>query len=57
MTNNNIENIDILCIDLQGYELNALKSIGDKLHNIKYIITRCSIESTYINGFTLYELN
>jgi FkbM family methyltransferase len=26
---NNINNIDLLCIDLQGYELNALKSLGD----------------------------
>jgi FkbM family methyltransferase len=54
---NNIENIDLLCIDLQGYELNAIKSLGDHLHNVKYIITECSIKSTYTNGSSFEELN
>ena len=30
MENNNIQNIDLLCIDLQGYELQAIKSMGKK---------------------------
>jgi FkbM family methyltransferase len=50
-------NIDLLCIDLQGYELNALKSLGDELHKVKYIITECSIMPTYTNGATFTELN
>ena len=54
---NYIDNIDLLCIDLQGYELNAIKSLGNHLHKIKYIITECSIVSTYINGATFKELN
>jgi FkbM family methyltransferase len=53
----NIVNIDMLCIDLQGYELNALKSLGNELHKVKYIITECSIQNTYINGATFKELN
>ena len=57
MKNNNINNIDLLCIDLQGYELQALKSLGDKLSKVKYIISECSVESTYKNGSTFYELN
>jgi len=57
MNENNIKNIDLLCIDLQGYELNALKSLGDHLYKIKYIITECSIKSTYINGASYTELN
>jgi len=52
-----IKNIDLLCIDLQGYELNALKSLGSYLHKVKYIITECSIMSTYTNGATFKELN
>jgi FkbM family methyltransferase len=32
-------NIDLLCMDLQGYELNALKSFGTRLNDVKYIIT------------------
>ena len=57
MENNNIESIDLLCIDLQGYELQAIKSLGDKLSKVKYIISECSIKSTYKNGANFYELN
>jgi FkbM family methyltransferase len=57
MDENQIPNVDLLCIDLQGYELNALKSLGDNLHKVKYIITECSIVSTYTNGAVFTELN
>ena len=57
INNNNIKNVDLLCIDLQGYELNAIKSLGNYLHTVKYIITECSIQSTYTNGSTFEELN
>jgi FkbM family methyltransferase len=52
----NIPSIDLLCIDLQGYELSALKSLGNKLNGVRYIITECSIQSTYINGATFEQL-
>lgn len=55
MYQNKIDKIDLLCIDLQGYELNALKSLGDELKNVKYIISECSIVSTYENGATFKE--
>jgi FkbM family methyltransferase len=35
MESKNISNIDLICIDLQGYELNALKSLGSYLHKVK----------------------
>ena len=54
---NHIENIDLLCMDLQGYELCAIKSLGNHLHKVKYIITECSIMSTYTNGDTFKEVN
>ena len=57
MKDNNIENVDLLCIDLQGYELNAIKSLGEKLKKVKYIITETCIESIYIHGATFIELN
>jgi hypothetical protein len=57
MDSENIQKIDLLCIDLQGYELEALKSLGEHLHKVKYIITECSIESTYIGGATFGNLN
>ena len=52
-----IKKIDLLCIDLQGYELNALKSLGEYVHNVKYIITECSITSTYENGTSYKDLH
>ena len=57
MENNNIQNVDLLCIDLQGYELQAIKSMGEKLKSVKYIITECSIECTYKNGSNFIDLN
>ena len=51
-----IERVDMLCIDLQGYELNALKSMGSRLAGVKYIIVECSIKSTYIGGATFVEV-
>ena len=51
-----IDTVDLLCVDLQGYELNALKSLGKKLETAKYIITECSIDSTYIGGASFAEL-
>lgn len=53
---NEIDSVDLLCIDLRGYELNALKSLGQCLNNVKYIITECFIKSTYINGCSFVEL-
>jgi FkbM family methyltransferase len=55
--NNKLTNIDLLCIDLQGYELHAIQSLGSFLHKVKYIITECSIENTYIGGASFTELN
>jgi len=49
-------NIDLLCMDLQGYELNALKSLGNRLQDVNYIITECSIENTYAGGASFNEL-
>jgi FkbM family methyltransferase len=56
MQENQILKVDLLCIDLQGYELNAIKSFGEKLRDVKYIITECSIKSTYVGGATFLDL-
>lgn len=34
----NIRNIDLLCMDVQGYEMNVLKGAGNFIKNINYII-------------------
>jgi hypothetical protein len=56
MEKTQLDKVDMLCIDLQGYELNAIKSMGNKLSNVKYIITECSIQSTYNDGTNFIEL-
>lgn len=54
--NPHIPPIDMLCIDLQGYEMKALESLGEHLSSVKYIITECSIVSTYTGGAVFSEL-
>ena len=39
-----------------GYEQNALKSQGEHLHKVKYIMTECSIQSTYTDGATFSDV-
>jgi FkbM family methyltransferase len=56
MGENRIDQVDMLCIDLQGYELAAIQSLGTRLKDVKYIITECSIQSTYDGGTTFVEL-
>lgn len=34
-----IDSIDLICADIQGFELEALKGFGKYLNNVKYIIT------------------
>lgn len=52
-----ISSVDLLCMDLQGYELEALKTMGDLIHRTRYIITETSMVSTYEGGSTFAELN
>jgi hypothetical protein len=49
--------IDLICMDLQGYELQALKSAGNFLSKIKYIITEACYVSTYVGGVNFEDLN
>lgn len=57
LVSNGIEKVDLLCMDLQGYELVALQSLGRHIQNIKYIITECSLQSTYTNGVNFNDLD
>jgi FkbM family methyltransferase len=66
--NNNIQNIDLLCMDVQGYELNVLKGAGNFIKNINYVIMEepkliinthylpSGIHSKYINAPTSQEI-
>lgn len=47
MQQEGIEQIDLLCIDIQGAALNALKGLGDHINNVKYIITEVEYNTIY----------
>lgn len=69
MKENNIDNIDLLCMDVQGFELNILKGAEEYLKKIKYIIMEEpkpiinttflpeNIHSKYINSPTSQEIH
>jgi FkbM family methyltransferase len=53
---NNIYQIDVLWMDIQGSELNALKSLGDHLHNVKMIHTEMPVgPNTEYDGAPTFE--
>lgn len=68
VNNNNIKKIDLLCMDVQGYELNVLKGAGNFIKNINYIIMEepkpiinnnylpSNIHSKYVNAPSSQEI-
>tara|TARA_B100001996_G_scaffold121944_1_gene92188 strand:+ start:7253 stop:8023 length:771 start_codon:yes stop_codon:yes gene_type:complete len=46
----NIQNVNFLNIDIQGYELEALKGCGDSLNNIDYIYIEINRDYLYENN-------
>ena len=42
-----IPRIDLICMDLQGAEYNALSGLGDRLKDVHYIITEAEIEPVF----------
>jgi len=54
MNDNNIENIDLLCLDLQGYEKIALEGMGERIKDVSYIITEVNFEP-YYEGSVLFD--
>jgi FkbM family methyltransferase len=57
MKENDIKVCDLLWMDLQGAELIALKSLGEKIKNIKYIYTEVSFKPIYTNQVLFNEIN
>jgi len=59
MTEQSIESVDLLCMDVQGYELNVLRGLGEKLKRVHYIIMeepRRGVESKYRNACSSIEI-
>lgn len=51
---NNVQQVDLICMDVQGAALQALQGLGDYLHNTKAIISELETEPIY-HGQSLYQ--
>lgn len=51
------EKVDLIWMDLQGSELNAMIGLGDKLRNVDYIHTEVSHKPIYLGQCMFPELN
>jgi len=51
---NKIDNVDLLCLDLQGYEKFAIEGFLSNIKNVNYIISEVSYHS-YYNGDILFD--
>ena len=54
---NNLNQVDLLCIDIQGATLNALRGMGKYIETVKYIITEIEHKSMYTNEPLFPEIN
>lgn len=52
-----IDKVDIIWMDLQGAELLALKSLGNKLKDVKYVYTEVSHKEIYTGQVMFNELH
>jgi FkbM family methyltransferase len=56
MTNKNIQIIDVVKIDVEGYTWEVLQGFGEKLHNIKLFHLETEKESTHPNHKNTFEI-
>jgi len=54
---NNVDNIDLVCMDVQGAEISVLRSFGALLHRTNYIITEACVVNIYEGQCQLHEVN
>jgi len=54
---NNISTIDLIWMDLQGYELHALQSLGEQIRNVKFVYSEVAFTSTYESGTSFDALH
>jgi len=55
--NLNLENYDFINFDIQGAELQALKGMGELLHNVRYAYLEVNKKETYLGGALVYEID
>lgn len=48
---------NLICMDIQEAELIALKGLGDKIKDVKYIIFEASSVNTYVGGCDFFDIH
>ncbi|TWU27180.1 2-O-methyltransferase NoeI [Novipirellula galeiformis] len=56
LTENSIEAVKLLKLDVQGFELEALKGCGDRLRDIEYIISEVQFTPLYAGAPLWHEI-
>ena len=57
MNKNNIKKLDLLKIDTEGFEYNAIKSVGSRIYDIKLIHIEHHFDDMIIKNYTLSDIH
>ena len=57
LNNNSIEYINFMKIDTEGYELDVLKGLGTKIHNVQYIMFEHHYHDMLIKTYKFSDIN
>ena len=57
LNNNRIEYINFVKIDTEGYELDVLKGLGTKIHNVQYIMFEHHYHDMLIKTYKFSDIN
>ena len=57
LNNNRIEYINFMKVDTEGYELDVLKGLGTKIHNVQYIMFEHHYHDMLIKTYKFSDIN
>ena len=57
MSENNIENIDLIKIDTEGFEFDVIKGLNSKINNVKLIIFEHHYDDMITKNYTFSDVN
>ena len=57
LNNNSIEYINFMKVDTEGYELDVLKGLGTKIHNVQYIMFEHHYHDMLIKTYKFSDIN
>ena len=57
LNNNSVDYINFMKVDTEGYELNVLKGLGTKIHNVQYIMFEHHYHDMLIKAYKFSDIN